>query len=488
VPAFRYASASTEAPLEGDDGAVDRITLLGEFQGFTGRSLGTVILPQPIQVWAIALGATAILLATGLALSGSGLNSPIWVLAGLAVLATCAETRSVRLTANTEVCVSALPILFCAVAFGPLAAMAVGAAGVLLDLRPPYTRWLTWTGMRALEAGLAGCAAWAILNDSRSLGRLIGAVAAAALVGAVVDASLAAITVRLRGTGSCLEFLRTVRPVLVATVPAYTPFVVILVYAYREISPWTLILFLAPAFAAHNLYKLYREQRESTDNLTEANARLERANLSFAEALIAALDARDRYTAGHSAAVAIYAREIAAHLGLSRSEQERAHLCGLVHDIGKVGLPPGILEKAGPLTSDERQLMEQHSIIGERILANVEDYSDVALVVRHHHERIDGSGYPDNLPGVRIPLLSRILAVADAYDAMTSARPYRDAMPTAVARERLIEGAGTQFDPLVVEAFQATRLKDPELRSAQGSRRPAHLVDHPPRLALVEAS
>lgn len=190
-------------------------------------------------------------------------------------------------------------------------------------------------------------------------------------------------------------------------------------------------------------------------DLTLANTRLERATLSFATALVATLDARDRYTAGHSAAVAIYARDIAHRLGLSLEEQQLAHLCGLVHDIGKIGLPPGLLEKPGALTLDERRQMQEHSAIGERILAKVEEYAEIAKIVRHHHERIDGMGYPDGIAGDDIPLISRIIAVADAYNAMTSDRPYRDAMPSRVARMRLAQGIEGQFDTSVVAAFEA---------------------------------
>ena len=162
-----------------------------------------------------------------------------------------------------------------------------------------------------------------------------------------------------------------------------------------------------------------------------------------------------RYTAGHSAAVAIYARDIAARMGLSEAETQLAHQCGLVHDIGKIGLPPGLLEKPGALTLRERQQMEEHSEISERILAKVEDYAEIAKVVRHHHERVDGQGYPDGLFGDEIPLLSRIIAVADAYNAMTSDRPYRDAMPSQVARMRLAQAVESQFDTSVTAAFEA---------------------------------
>jgi putative nucleotidyltransferase with HDIG domain len=176
--------------------------------------------------------------------------------------------------------------------------------------------------------------------------------------------------------------------------------------------------------------------------------------MSFAAALVEALDARDRYTAGHSAAVAIYARDIARRLGLSEEEQELAHRCGLVHDVGKIGLPPGLLEKPGALTLEERRQMQEHSAIGERILAKVEDYAEIAKIVRHHHERIDGMGYPDGIAGEAIPLISKILSVADAYNAMTSDRPYRDAMPSRVARMRLAQGIEGQFDTSVVAAFE----------------------------------
>jgi putative nucleotidyltransferase with HDIG domain len=200
---------------------------------------------------------------------------------------------------------------------------------------------------------------------------------------------------------------------------------------------------------------MYQEQRRLTKDLQEANAQLKAANLSFANGLIATLDARDTYTAGHSAAVAVYARDIAERMGLDEEQSQLAHLCGLVHDIGKIGLPAGLLEKDGALTLGERREMQRHSDIGERILANVDTYAEIASIVRHHHERVDGQGYPDGLPETEIPLLSRIIAVADAYNAMTSKRPYRDAMPSRVARLRLAQAVETQFDTSVVAAFEA---------------------------------
>jgi len=168
--------------------------------------------------------------------------------------------------------------------------------------------------------------------------------------------------------------------------------------------------------------------------------------------------------------VAIYSSDIAARLGLSDREQQLAHLCGLVHDIGKIGLPAGLLEKPGALTLEERRQMEEHPSIGERILSNVDDYAEIATIVKHHHERVDGLGYPDQLVDSEIPLLSRIIAVADAYDAMTSDRPYRDAMPSRVARLRLAQAVESQFDTTVVASFEAILAGADETYRA-GSRR-----------------
>ena len=250
----------------------------------------------------------------------------------------------------------------------------------------------------------------------------------------------------------------------------YAPVIAVLAFAYIEVSPWTLALFLVPAMAAQRLYALYQEQRRLADDLSLANETLERANLQFAGALIATLDARDRYTAGHSAAVAIYSRDISRRMGLNEETQDLAYLCGLVHDIGKIGLPPGLLEKPGALTLDERRQMQEHSAIGERILAHVDEYSEIAKIVRHHHERIDGQGYPDGLTEADIPLVSRIIAVADAYNAMTSDRPYRDAMPSRVARLRLAQAVDSQFDTSAVAAFEAILASaEEDYRVAQAS-------------------
>ena len=218
----------------------------------------------------------------------------------------------------------------------------------------------------------------------------------ATLVRELLDLGFAILTAAVRGR-SASDTARMVAPLLLLAPPAYAPVVALLAFMYVEVSPWTLALFLAPALAAQRLYGLYQGERQLAADLSTANETLESANLQFAAALIATLDARDRYTAGHSAAVAIYSRDIAGRMCLAIETQEHAYLCGLVHDIGKIGLPPGLLEKPGALTLDERRQMQEHSAIGERILGHVDEYSEISTVVRFHHERIDGQGYPDGL-------------------------------------------------------------------------------------------
>jgi putative nucleotidyltransferase with HDIG domain len=293
------------------------------------------------------------------------------------------------------------------------------------------------------------------------------------LVASVVDlateGALVGVTAWVR-RANVLEFLRSISSVSLLTVPLYVPVLALFVYGYHLYSLRLVLIFFLPALAAQRLLHLYQQEKIVSHDLAAANERLRRASLSFATALVATLDARDQYTAGHSAAVAIYARDIAERMGLPREQQELVHLCGLVHDIGKIGLPAGLLEKPGPLTLEERRQMEQHSEIGEKILRNVDDYSEIADVVRSHHERIDGMGYPDGLPNDDIPLLARIIGVADAYDAMTSDRPYREALPSRVARMRLAQAVETQFDTTVVAAFEAIlAVADEDYRSGRGA-------------------
>ena len=393
----------------------------------------------------------------GLVLAQGTTLPSLWILGGLAALAAVAERQSVPVTRNTEASVAFLPMVFAAVAFGPFAALVVGALAGLGDLRRPYLRWAVYLPIRSLTAAAAGLAAGAVVspNARTAFGLILLACLAASVAEMAADLVFNLMTQAVRQAGSPWVLLHTLGPLIFVYAPLYTPIVALLVYGYQLYSVAIVGAFLIPAIALQRLIHLYQQQREAVSSLEEANARLERASLSFASGLVATLDARDRYTAGHSAAVAVYSRDIARRMGLSEEEQGLVHLCGLVHDIGKIGLPPGLLEKPGALTLDERRQMEEHAAIGERILSKVDDYAEIATIVRHHHERVDGLGYPDGLSGNEIPIAARIISVADAYNAMTSDRPYRDAMPSRVARLRLAQAVESQFDTSVVAAFEA---------------------------------
>jgi putative nucleotidyltransferase with HDIG domain len=189
------------------------------------------------------------------------------------------------------------------------------------------------------------------------------------------------------------------------------------------------------------------------------------ANSESTEALLAMLGERDSQTCCHSKATAEWARRLCAAMGLSKELSAFIELCALLHDIGKIATPDAILLKPGPLTSAEWDVMRDHSAAGQRILNQIPTLAKCALIVRAHHERWDGLGYPDGLVGENIPLEARVVAVADAFHAMISDRPYRKAIPPRRALEILQSGRGTQWDPLIVDSmiglFSGTRKQKP---------------------------
>ena len=410
------------------------------------------------QIYVLGVGACAVAVLVGLLLAGYRLDDGLWTVLALVVVTAVAERSGVLLAGTTEGSIALLPTLFAAVLFGPLAAGIVHASSMLGDPevlsrsapeRSPRLKLASYASSRFLTGVAAGLIAQRLLGiTSTDLVGLMIATLGAAFAAEVIDMLFAAVTTRIRGRNTITGVLRSVTPLLITSVPLYAPTVAILAYAYTHFSPWTSLLFFIPALAAQRLFGMYQQQRQLAEDL-------KRANMSFAEALVATLEKSDQYTAGHSKAVAIYSRDIAKRMGLSPDVQERTYLCGLVHDIGKVGLPASLLLKDGPLTLEERRQMQEHPAIGEAILKKVDLYADVAVIVRHHHERVDGEGYPDGLAGEDIPLVSRIIAVADAYNAMTSNRAYRDAMPSRVARLRLAQAVESQFDTSAVAAFEA---------------------------------
>jgi putative nucleotidyltransferase with HDIG domain len=179
-------------------------------------------------------------------------------------------------------------------------------------------------------------------------------------------------------------------------------------------------------------------------------------------ALAAAVDAKDPYTFGHSSEVTEAALAIAAEMGIGEKETETLRMAAILHDIGKIGIDGAILNKEGPLDSEEYSAIMRHPTIGANILSSLDFLGDVVPIVLHHHERYDGTGYPGKIGGEEIPLGARIITVADSYDAMTSDRTYRRAMPSSKALDELTRNIGTQFDPDVVAAFMRVVARDEE--------------------------
>lgn len=169
------------------------------------------------------------------------------------------------------------------------------------------------------------------------------------------------------------------------------------------------------------------------------------------EALAGAIDAKDKYTRGHSTRVAAFSKKIAKAAGLSDRECDKVYFAALLHDIGKIGIKGELITKPGRLTDEEYRQMTEHAVLGSRILASIRQAPYLSDAARYHHERYDGHGYPDGLKGEEIPRIARIIAVADSYDAMTSARGYNDPLETEEAKEELRNGMGTQFDPEYAE-------------------------------------
>src|SRR5579884_2269070 len=225
---------------------------------------------------------------------------------------------------------------------------------------------------------------------------------------------------------------------------------------------------------AAELQHIYKNERSGREALASAQAQLmryaddlrvafqaertrrqeiQRAYLETIRMLAAAVEARDPYTGGHLERVTHYALVIARALGWTGERLSETEMGAILHDIGKIGIQDAILRKAGPLSPEEWEHMRTHPIIGTQILRGITFLEPVIPYVRHHHERYDGKGYPEGLAGEDIPIGGRLIAVADAFDAMTSSRPYRPAMCAEAALAELRSSAGTQLDPKIVDAF-----------------------------------
>ena len=209
-----------------------------------------------------------------------------------------------------------------------------------------------------------------------------------------------------------------------------------------------------------NIIELNRLHNGMAQEIKAKTEKLSHAYIQIVQALAASVDAKDRYTHGHSARVAEYSREIARRAGFSEAEQDTVYMVGLLHDVGKIGIQDAIINKTSRLTDEEFAAIKTHPAMGSAILEKITDFPELVVGARWHHERYDGRGYPDGLEGEAIPEIARIIAVADAYDAMTSNRSYRGSLSQEKVRSEIERCRGSQFDPRFADIMLAMMDED----------------------------
>ncbi|MDQ3871673.1 MAG: HD domain-containing protein [Chloroflexota bacterium] len=333
---------------------------------------------------------------------------------------------------------------------GPAAAAWVAAVGTT-ELREVDGR-VPWYGTLFNHAALVLAAVGAslffhALYDGRGFAANPPSLAAAIAAGTfffLVNSALVAGAIALREGASVSAVYRGDWSVVAASFLALAPLAWLMAHAYATVGAWAAALFAIPLYTQRGAYRRIVELR---DMFTQT-----------VRSLASAVDAKDKFTSGHSERVQRIAVDIGRQMRCSEPELEALEWGGLLHDIGKIGVPDAVLLKQEKLTRDERVLMNQHPVKGEEIIKPVQRLAPELPIIRHHHEWYNGSGYPDHLEGEQIPKLARILSVADAFEAMTAARPYRMTPLTAEqALSELRKYAGIQFDPECVEAFARTR-------------------------------
>ncbi len=329
-----------------------------------------------------------------------------------------------------------------AILYGPAFAGIVAIGGVvisdLLIWRRHWTRVVFNAGQLAVSAALAAIVyARLAVPGPIDLSRDALAIAVAAVVFLLVNDTLVTIVISLSGRSFLHEWAASFREMGVLYV-SMAPLGALLAFAYQD-SRWNILYFPFLILVIYNGFKLYANLQSETDH----------ALVLLADTV----DKRDEYTYAHSLRVAEYSGEIARALDLPRKEIDLIVSAARVHDLGKIATDNRILYKQASLTDEERKAIIAHPADGSELAGQFSMYRKGRDYIRHHHERWDGRGYPDGLAGTQIPLGARVITVADAYDAMTSDRPYRAALSPEIALAELRRGAGRQFDPDMVEAF-----------------------------------
>lgn len=393
----------------------------------------------------------------------------------LSALALTAESLAVEFTDRITLTASNLPILLTLMFLGPAPAMGVaavsGAWGCWRERSGFIAAFnicnyvLAAAAASAVFAGLER--AWDFHTSAVSAGLLIAGVLAAATYefGNLAGVGVASLVMYRR---SLATYWRAELPPFARSLAVLTALGLMTAALYAEAGLVAVVLLFVPLFASQYMFKLLANEKQHLARQKQLSDQYLEMNIGLAAAMVVLLDSKDEYTAQHSAAVAMYCRDIAEMLGLPEEDAEALHLAGLLHDLGKVGTPDAVLGKTSTLSEDDWDYIRQHPGKGAEVLSHLAAYQDVADIVQYHHERLDGSGYPDGVTGERIPELSKILAVADSYHAMTSDRPYRVARSSFDALKELRKTAGVSLDARYVEAL-ARMLRDKDLAYREGT-------------------
>ena len=377
------------------------------------------------------------------------------------------ETRRMRISATHFSLVVAMALL------GPAPAVAIGIASTLVDAmrsRPPRLHLLLDLATYSAYP-LAGALAIRGLDDSTGLHATEPAFLLV-VFGAFLVTNLLNFLM-IVGSHSILDRERLwprVKTMYFPVIPAEMAIALLavaIVAVYESVGLTALVLCAVVVFTFQYLMRELLTSQSRAEALEARGRELASLQLGVISALIHTLDLRDRMTARHCAAVARYSREIARQLGLPESQQELVHTAGLLHDIGKFVFPDHILKADVPLTERDWQIIRSHPYQGSKIVSQVDGYGPISEIVLAHHERWDGTGYPRRIAGEDIPLLSRIIAVADTYDVMTARDTYREPVSSMDAMRELQRVAGAQLDARVVDAF-ISLLADSDLAFRHG--------------------
>lgn len=407
-----------------------------------------------LKVYIGAVTGLAIALFIYLAPSLSLTTDMWWVLTFFIVLSTVAEFMPVDLPVGGNVTIG-FPIDFVVIlVYGPATAIVVTVFGALIgEIVGGKTRWYKIVfniAQYASSAGIAGMVYQGLggVAGAANLSNYIIPAAICAIVYYLINSNLFMIVISIAEEVSILSVWKNRIRGIIATYIALAPIGFVMAMVYVTIGIWGIILFFFPLILARRSFELYTKMRKMY--------------LETIRALAAAIDAKDPYTKGHSERVTRTSVALAQELNLPERGIDNLEYAALLHDIGKIGIDERILGKDDDLTEEEFKRIKEHTIMGAKIIEPVEFLKDSYKTIYHHHERYDGDGYPDGLKGEDIPISSRIIAVADAYDAMGSDRPYRKKLKQDKIMTELTEQSGKQFDPEVVKALLSVLSRERE--------------------------